>query len=209
MYDAMPGKKTAPPRDRRSDALRNRQELIRAATAAFHRDGLQVPMSTIAADAGVGVGTLYRHFATREDLLAYLTHRSFEQVLANVRSAEVDGIEPIDSLRRFVDAAITQRNDLVLPLHGGPSITSAATSEVRRQVHDTLRRIIDRGIDAGVLRPDTTPNDVVILGSMLAQPRRADPDWDRTCHRLLEAYLRGIRQDRPAPNSLTGMPSIK
>jgi len=52
----------------RSDALRNQQELMRAATAAVHREGLHVPMATIAADAGVGVGTLYRHFPTRDDL---------------------------------------------------------------------------------------------------------------------------------------------
>jgi AcrR family transcriptional regulator len=72
-------------REPRSDAARNHQALVRAATAAVHREGPRVPMATIAADAGVGVGTLYRHFPTREDLLNHLTHASFEQVLANAK----------------------------------------------------------------------------------------------------------------------------
>src|ERR1700722_19817073 len=79
------------PRDQRSDAARNHEALVRAATAALHREGPHVAMATIAADAGVGIGTLYRHFRTREDLLDFLTRRSFEQVLANVRAAERDG----------------------------------------------------------------------------------------------------------------------
>src|ERR1700712_1123786 len=97
----------ASPTTTRRDALRNQQELVRAATAAVHREGLRVPMATIAADAGVGVATLYRHFATREDLLNGLTHRSFEQVLANARAAEQAGVDATDSIRRFIDAAIS------------------------------------------------------------------------------------------------------
>src|ERR1700685_296170 len=101
----------APRHELRSDALRNQQELIRAATAAVHREGLRVPMATIAADAGVGVGTLYRHFPTRADLLSPLTHRSFEQVLANARASDHDGADATESLRLFIDAAISQRNE--------------------------------------------------------------------------------------------------
>jgi AcrR family transcriptional regulator len=176
----------------RSDALSNQQELIRAATAAVHREGLRVPMATIAADAGVGIGTLYRHFPTREHLLNHLTQRSFEQVLANARAAERDGATPIDCLRRFVDAAIGQRNELVLPLHGGPPITSPATAATRSDVHHVLQRIIGRGLADGTLRPGLTPHDIVVFGAMLAQTRPTDPDWDATCRRLLATYLDGL-----------------
>jgi AcrR family transcriptional regulator len=182
----------APPRELRSDALRNQQELIRAATAAVHREGLRVPMGTIAAGARVGIGTLYRHFPTREHLLSHLTHRSFEQVLANARAAERDGATPTDCLRRFVDAAIGQRNELVLPLHDGPPLTSPATAAVRSDVHHILQRIIDRGVADGTLRPGLTPHDIIVFGAMLAQPRPNDPDWDATCRRLLATYLRGL-----------------
>jgi AcrR family transcriptional regulator len=184
-----------PAREPRRDAQRNQRELLRAATAAVHREGPKVPLGTIAADAGVGIGTLYRHFPTREDLLSRLTHRSFERVLANVRSAESDGTSPTDCLRLFVDAAIDQRNELVLPLHGGPPVTSAATAAVRDEVHHILRRIIDRGIADRTLRADIAPRDIVLFGAMLAQPRPTDPDWDATCRRLLATYLRGIRRD--------------
>jgi AcrR family transcriptional regulator len=186
----------APRRDLRRDALRNQHQLIRAATAAVHRDGLHVPMATIAADAGVGIGTLYRHFPTRDDLLSHLTHRSFEQVLANARAAERQGATAADSLRLFIDAAISQRNELVLPLHGGPPPTSPETKAVRNQVHEIVQGIIDRGVKDATLRPGVTPHDIIVLGAMLAQPRPADPEWDATCRRLLATYLRGLR---PAP----------
>src|SRR5579863_8420320 len=134
---------TSSSREPRSDAARNHQTIIRAATAAVHRDGPRVPMATIAAEAGVGIGTLYRHFPTREDLLAHLTHRSFEQVLGNARAAERGGATATEALRLFIDAAISQRNELVLPLHGGPPLTSPETLAVREQVHQAVQRIID------------------------------------------------------------------
>jgi AcrR family transcriptional regulator len=185
----------ATPRERRSDALRNQQELIRAATAAVHREGLHVPMGTIAAEAGVGVATLYRHFPTRDDLLSHLTHRSFEQVLANARTAERHGATATECLRQFIDAAISQRNELVLPLHGGPPPTSPATKTVQNEIHQIVRRIIDRGVADATLRPGITPHDIVVFGAMLAQPRPTDPRWDATCRRLLTTYLRGLRPD--------------
>jgi len=180
------------PREQRSDAARNHEALVRAATAAVHRDGTHVAMATIAADAGVGIGTLYRHFPTREDLLNFLVHRSFEQVLSNVRAAESEGTTATDALRRFIEAAIAQRNELVLPLHGGPPVTVPETLAVRDQVHRALQRIIERGRADGTISQDVTPGDVVAFGAMLAQPRQSDPEWDVTCRRLLATYLNGL-----------------
>lgn len=181
------------PRGERSDAARNREALARAATAAVHREGPHVPLAAIAADAGVGIGTLYRHFRTREDLLNFLTHRSFERVLANVRAAESEGTTAGDALRRFIEAAIAQRNELVLPLHGGPPVTAPETLAVRAQVHRAVQRIIERGRADGTISQDTTPGDVVAFGAMLAQPRQPDPEWDATCRRLLATYLNGLK----------------
>src|SRR3984893_9319423 len=180
-------------REPRSDAARNRATLVRAATAAVHREGPRVSMATIAADAGVGIGTLYRHFPTREDLLNSLTHLSFEQELSNVQAADSDAATASDALRRFVEAAITQRNELVLPLHGGLPVTVPETLAVRDQVHRTLQRIIERGRADGTIGQDVTPRDVVAFGAMLAQPRQSDPEWDTTCRRLLATYISGLR----------------
>ena len=188
-------------RDPRSDAVRNRERLLVAATVAVHREGLRVPLATVAAEAGVGIGTLYRHFATREDLLSELTHRSFEQVLANARAAEREGRSATDALRRFVDAAIRQRNELVLPLHGGPPVTLPATMALRDEVHTVVRRLVDRGIVDGSLLPGTDPADVIALGAVLAQPRPSDPGWDATCRRLLATYLQGLGGPRPEGRS--------
>jgi len=181
------------PRGERSDAARSREALARAATVAVHREGPHVPLATIAAGAGVGIGTLYRHFRTREDLLNFLAHRSFEQVLSNVRAAESEGETASDALRRFIEAAIAQRNQLVLPLHGGPPVTAPETLAVRDQVHRAVQRIIERGRADGTISQDVTPRDVVAFGAMLAQPRQPDPEWDATCRRLLATYLNGLR----------------
>ena len=179
-------------RELRSDVARNHQTLIRAATAAVHREGPRVPMATIAADAGVGIGTLYRHFATREELLSYLTHVSFERVLANAQAAERTGATATQALQLFVEAAISQRNELVLPLHGGPPSTVPATRAVQQQVHQIIQQIIDRGRADDTIRQDVPPRDIVALGAMLAQPQHSDPGWDATCRRLLATYLTGL-----------------
>ena len=184
-------------REPRSDAARNRQALVRAATAAVHREGAGVPMATIAADAGVGIGTLYRHFPTREDLLGYLTHASFEQVLANAEAAASNTATGAEALRRFIESAISQLNELVLPLHGGPRPASDRTRVVRGQVHQVVQRIIDRGRADGTITRDVTPYDIVVFGSMLAQPRQPDPGWDATCLRLLATYLAGLGSGTP------------
>jgi AcrR family transcriptional regulator len=186
---------TSRPREPRSDAARNQQALVRAATVAVHRDGPRVPMATIAAAAGVGIGTLYRHFATREELLAYLTHGSFEKVLANAQMAERAGATAATALQLFIEAAISQRNELVLPLHGGPSPAAPATRALQQQVHRTIQQIIDRGRDDGTIRQDVAPRDIIAFGAMLAQPRKADPDWDATCRRLLTTYIAGLASD--------------
>jgi AcrR family transcriptional regulator len=158
---------------------------------AARRD-VHVDEGVLAADAGVGIGTLYRHFPTREDLLSYLTHASFEQVLANAKAAESNGATAAEALRHFIEAAISQRNELVLPLHGGPRPTSDSTRIIREHVHQVIQQIIDRGRADGTITRDVTPRDIVVFGSMLAQPRPPDPGWDATCRRLLATYLAGL-----------------
>jgi AcrR family transcriptional regulator len=188
------------PRSRvqRSDALVNREALMRSAIAAVHREGPRVPMATIATDAGVGIGTLYRHFPTREQLLADLTHRSFEQVLANAHTAG-HASTGLGALRCFIQAAIDQRNELVLPLHGGPPVTAPTTLATRRQVHRAISAMIERGRRDGTIQRDVTARDIITLGSMLAQPRQHDPEWEATSTRLLDTFLSGLQTRRASP----------
>jgi AcrR family transcriptional regulator len=156
-----------------------------------------VPMATIAAEAGVGIGTLYRHFPSREALLEFLTHRSFERVLGNALAAQESGRPAAESLRRFIDAAIAQRNELVLPLHGGPPVVAPRTQALQRQVHSTIEAIIARGRDDGTIAGSVTAREVVTFGAMLAQPRPADPAWDALTRRLLDTYVAGLGVEQP------------
>lgn len=188
---------TSNSREPRSDAARNQQALVRAAIAAVHREGTRVPMATIAADAGVGIGTLYRHFPTREDLLNHLTHVSFEQVLVNAEVAASSAATATGALWQFIEAAISQRNELVLPLHGGPPPAWPKTSIVRERVHQIIQQIINHGRADGTIARDVTPHDIIVFGAMLAQPRQSDPGWDATCLRLLATYLAGLGSGTP------------
>src|SRR5450432_2737660 len=114
---------TGPPnhgRALRSDAAANRERVLAAAAVAVRRDGERVPMATIADEAGVGIGTVYRHFPTRAALLAALSQRAFRLVLDHARTAaDADG-PAADAIARFFAQTIAARDDLVLPLHGGP-----------------------------------------------------------------------------------------
>jgi hypothetical protein len=113
--------------------------------------------------------------------------------VSNVQAAERDGTTAGDGRQRFIEAAIAQRNELVLPLHGGPPVIVPESLAVRGQVHRAVRRIIDRGRTDGTISQDVTPRDVVVFGAMLAQPRQPDPEWDATCRRLLAIFINGLR----------------
>jgi hypothetical protein len=113
-------------------------------------------------------------------------------VLVNAQAAESNGTTAADALTQFIEAAISQRNELVLPLHGGPAPTWERTRVVRERVHQVIQQIIDRGRADGTVTRDVTPRDIVVFGAMLAQPRRSDPSWDATCFRLLATYVAGL-----------------
>src|SRR5436305_12423722 len=97
---------------RRRDAIDNRDRVLAAAAAAVRREGTAVPMAVIAADAGVGVGTVYRHFPSREALLGALTRRSFQLVLAAAADAADTGQPGIAAVRDFLYRTVEHGPDL-------------------------------------------------------------------------------------------------
>ncbi|WP_328453317.1 MULTISPECIES: TetR/AcrR family transcriptional regulator [unclassified Amycolatopsis] len=176
----------------RRDAADNRDRVLVAAAAAVRRDGIAVPMATIAADAGVGVGTVYRHYPSRDALLGALTHRSFRLVLETARrAAALDG-PAIDGIRFFLEQTIEHGSDLVLPMHGGPAPSDAATVALRDEAHRTLGSILERGQDDGTLRSDVTRADIVSFGALLAQGLPHVPDWQPAARRQTDIYLDGL-----------------
>ncbi len=185
----------------RKDAAGNRDRILAAAAVAVRREGTAVPMATIAADAGVGVGTVYRHYPSRDALLGALTHRSFQLVLETARrAAALDG-PPIERLRFFLERTIEHGSDLVLPMHGGPAPGDEATVALRDEAHRTLSSILEQGRDDGTIRADVTRADIVSFGALLAQGLPHVPEWQPTARRQADIYLTGLlnRTGRPAP----------
>lgn len=186
-------------RELRRDAAANRDRVLAAAAAAIRREGTGVPLATIATDAGVGVGTLYRRYPSREALLAALTHRSFRLVLAASQRAADRDEAAIECLRGFIDQTIEHGGDLVLPMHGGPVLPDLETIALRTEVHDTLERVLRRGRDDGTIRSDVTAFDIIVFGALLAQPLPHVPDWKQAARRQALIFFGGLsRIDEPA-----------
>jgi AcrR family transcriptional regulator len=182
----------------RRDAVANRERLLEAATQMVRTSGEKVPMAEIARAAGVGVGTVYRHFATREDLLSALVHRSFGLALANARAAAAEPGPGLDGVRSFLAATLRDRDRFVLPLHGGPAVFTAATRQLQAEVRDVLQALLDRGRAAGELRDDLTPVDLILAASLLSRPLpNAVGDWDLLAHRQIDLLVHGLGPPPP------------
>jgi AcrR family transcriptional regulator len=176
----------------RSDALANQERLLAAAVTAVLREGRQVPIGTIAADAGVGIGTLYRRYPNREALLEALTLRAFRLVLECAENAENLNEPGLAALSSFLDCVISHADQLILPLHGGPVPVDAETLAARSTVHQALQRILDRGWRDGTIRADVTTRDIIVLTALLAQALPANRGSDQAPRRLKAFFLDGL-----------------
>jgi AcrR family transcriptional regulator len=179
-------------RELRADAAANRDRVLAAAAIAVRRDGEAVPMATIAAEAGVGIATLYRSYPSREALLGALTERSFRLALEAAQRAEGTGSTAIESLELFLHRTIDLGPELVLPLHGGPLQLDPQATTLRNEVHAALTRILDRGQQEGTVSPGVTALDIVIFGALLARPLPHVRDWQHAARRLVQTFLTGI-----------------
>lgn len=194
------------PADRppRKDAARNRERVLEAAVELVLREGEKVPMARIAEHAGVGVGTVYRHFPSRQDLLGALVHRSFGLAVANARAAAAHPGSALDGVRQFFLATLRDRDRFVLPLHGGPIVFTPATRDLQAQVRTELRALLDRGSAAGELRPDLTPEDLIVAASLLSRPLPGTTDWDALAGRQIDLLINGLGRPLHTKN---GQPS--
>ena len=192
-----------PERERRSDARRNRGRVIKAARECMARDGLDAQMEEIARRAKVGVGTVYRHFTTKDELVEALAFERFERL----RDLALDALaqdDPWGSFEGFMRASARIQTD------------DRALSEVLTSRPDTMGRaaeasgilelvgqILGRAQAAGVVRKDAHPYDVPMLMCALAGTFRnphADPE------RYIGITLDGLR----APGGeLTKLPAVE
>jgi len=175
--------------------------MLAAAVTAILREGRHVPMATIAAEAGLGVATLYRRYPNRTALLDALTHRSFELLHGVATEAEARTGSALAAFSWWWDRCIDERDQLVLPLSRGPSTLDADTRSVQLRLHHTLRRILERGQRDGTIRDDVGVRDIILFGAMLVTPLHGARDWTRVARRHKQIYLDGLAQTRSGPTS--------
>ena len=183
-------------RPRRADACRNYDKLVESARAAFTEAGSDASLENIARRAGVGIGTLYRHFPSRQDLLEAVY---VEEVELLCRSADdLSELPPWDALvswlRKFVGYATTKR-----ALSAELMTSMGKDSEVFRKCHDAIWQagepLLTRASQAEVVRPGIEFGDVVRLVSGVTMIRYAEPE---DIDRILILALDGLRYNAPA-----------
>jgi AcrR family transcriptional regulator len=191
----MPTKRSQPERRKpRADAQRNRQRILEVAKQEFTRSGANASLDEIAKQAGVGPGTLYRHFPTREELLEAVYRTEVEKLAAAERKFAKE-LPPIEALRAwlllFVDTVATKQ--IIAPalntLLGGPSKVFEASYV---QIWGAIRALVKRAIKNGDIRKDLDPID--LLRALIGVANVAtSPDWRQSARRLVDILIAGSR----------------
>ncbi|CAN5263261.1 TetR/AcrR family transcriptional regulator [soil metagenome] len=181
----------ATPRKRRSDAEQNRERIVSSARRIYRESGPTASLDAIAADAGVGNATLYRHFPDRSQLRTTVLTERIEEVsrFLSTLENETDGWAALERYVRFL--AATPDNTLVDVLVSPPT-EPVEVAAYRRDIRPRVQLLLDRAKQSGAIRPDYTIDDMNIFlfahTSAHFSPR-VDADG---AQRLLEDYLRGI-----------------
>ena len=179
----------------RADRLRNRERLVAAAKDAFTKVGAGAPLEAIARSAGVGIGTLYRHFPTREALLAAVYRRELAQ-LADAAERLLAEMRPLAALeawlRRLVDYMATKR--VIAPaLHASPGGGAEAFAQSGPTLMGAMQRLAQAAIASGDIRADIKPDDLVRMLAGLSYGYD-QPDWEASARRLITVMLAGLRR---------------
>lgn len=179
----------------RSDAVRNRDAILKAASVAFATHGERVDVREIARSAGVGMGTLYRHFPTKEELLETVLHTHFAEWTHTARIAAARR-DPAEALSAFLRDALERQaqHRALVERFAATWDSTAGVAACRRELHPVIDDLVTRCHDAGVLRPDVTGDDISLL--MIALGRIAqfatEGDGDEIWRRPLHVVLNGL-----------------
>ncbi|HEX6021052.1 MAG TPA: helix-turn-helix domain-containing protein [Solirubrobacter sp.] len=172
----------------RADARRNRARVLAAARAVFAERGREAQMDDVARQAEVGVGTVYRHFPTKETLIEALAVDSFERVAAKAKEALETIEDPWEALTSTLWAAaeiLASDRSLseLLALIPGPTLHGLP---VEQELNQTMTELIRRAQDAGALRADVVLDDIPMLMCGIGSATRKE-------HRCQEAWKRHMR----------------
>jgi AcrR family transcriptional regulator len=191
----MPTKRLHPARRKtRADAQQNRKRIVEVAKQEFARSGANASLDSVAKQAGVGAGTLYRHFPTRDALIETVYRTEVEKLAAAERKF-AEAMPPIEALRAwmllFVDYIATKQ--IIAPalntFVGGPSKLYEGS---RAQVQGAIDALVKRAIKSGDIRKDLDPFD--LLRALVGVSNVASsPDWQRSAKRLVDILITGSR----------------
>ena len=182
----------------RADAARNRDRLLEVAVRMLTEIGTDVPLEQIAAEAGVGVGTLYRHFPNRNALVEAVYRHEVERLCAS--PPELLAAHPTDVALRewmggFVEYAATKRG-MSEALRAAVASGLPLFANTRGQMVAALGSLITAAVEAGTIRPDVDPEDVLrAMGGVWAMSD--GPEWREQAGRLLSLLMDGLRYGAP------------
>jgi len=181
----------------RADAVRNRERVLEAAKIVFSAGGAEASLEAVARTAGVGIGTLYRHFPTREALFEAVYLREVQH-LADLAEQLKEEAQPVEALRhwmrsnvRFVATKKGMSAALALAAYKNSELFSSSFDRLTRAVGGLL----DRAIAAGEIRDDIGPED--LLRALVGMCYMHDqPGWQASVLRLLDVFIDGLRNPR-------------
>lgn len=186
------------PRPLRADAARNRARVLEVAYQAFAEDGLSVPIDEIARRAGVGAGTIYRHFPTKQALYQAVAEARFDSLVQRAESL-LDADDPGEAFfgyfRMLISEGTTDKG-LAEALAGlGFDLESLAPGAERR-FKDVLGRLLTRAQEAGAVRPDIDVTDVktLLVGCHAMDRQHDDP---KAVQRITAVIRDGLRGQQP------------
>jgi AcrR family transcriptional regulator len=187
----------APPRALRADAERNRQRVLEVAQEVFAKEGLSVPIDEIARRAGLGVGTLYRHFPTKESLFEAIVVGRMEGLVSHARAgakADDAGKAFFDFLERMV-AEGAAKKDFLTAL-AGTGVDMQRIAAIKQQMKRAVAVLLERAQKARAVRDDVEAVDVLtlVMGSVGAADRHGAGPRERS--RLLAVIFDGLRPPR-------------
>lgn len=192
----------------RADALRNRDRLLAAAKAAFAETGPQASLEEIARRAEVGIGTLYRHFPTRDAMIEAVYRREVEQ-LAQAADRLLGEVAPDEALRQwlgvFVDY-LAAKKVVAAALGAKPGATTSLYASSGDVIRSAIGKLIAEAKAAGDVRPDIETDDIVQALAGLSY-NHGNPGWKRSALRLADIIVAGLRPDsRASPDARRRQP---
>ncbi len=169
---AGPGAPDRAPRRPRADAQRNSDSLLEAAKVVFGTSGVDAPAKEIADLAGVGVGTLYRHFPQRSDLVKAVFEREVDacaDAAPALTAAHAPGAALAQWLHRYTEFLATKRG-LATALHAGDPAFDALPGYFKQRLEPTLGSLLEAAIASGEIRADMSPEDLLYAVAGLCLP---------------------------------------